>query len=113
MLLDRLIATSPIIIDRPQGSAHPRYPEFIYPLDYGYLEGTTGGDGSGIDVWLGSGNRKQLNGVICTVDVHKRDAEVKVLLGCTKDEMQMIADFLNTDEMGGVLLIRPFKDAPA
>ena len=47
---DRLILESEIVIDRPKGSAHPRYPDFIYPLDYGYLKGTTAMDGSGIDV---------------------------------------------------------------
>jgi len=38
---DRLILESEIVIDRPKSSAHPRYPDFIYPLDYGYLKGTT------------------------------------------------------------------------
>lgn len=33
--LDELIRTSEIVIDRPRGSAHPRYPEMIYPVDYG------------------------------------------------------------------------------
>ena len=52
--LDTLAAESEIIIDRPKGSAHPRYPGFIYPLDYGYLKATTSMDGGGIDVWRGS-----------------------------------------------------------
>ena len=34
----QLAKTNVIIIDRPKGSAHPRYPQVIYPLDYGYLE---------------------------------------------------------------------------
>ena len=33
--LDRLAANSRLVIDRPQGSAHPRYPDLIYPYDYG------------------------------------------------------------------------------
>jgi len=41
-------------IDRPRGTAHPRFPEFIYPLDYGYLEGPQGGDGNAVDVWRGA-----------------------------------------------------------
>jgi predicted acetyltransferase len=43
--LDKLVSDSEIVIDRPKGSAHPRYPEFIYPLEYGYLKGTTAMDG--------------------------------------------------------------------
>jgi inorganic pyrophosphatase len=35
--LDELLATSRLVIDRPKGTRHPRYPEVIFPLDYGYL----------------------------------------------------------------------------
>ncbi len=52
--LDTLVTESNLIIDRPRGSAHPRYPEYSYPLDYGYLRGTRSGDGDGIDMWVGS-----------------------------------------------------------
>ncbi|MBZ0300794.1 MAG: inorganic pyrophosphatase [Anaerolineae bacterium] len=105
--VDRLVASGAPVIDRPQGSAHPRYPDLIYPLDYGYLDGTTGGDGAGIDIWLGSGNLQQPTGVLCTVDLVKRDAEVKILLGCTPDEMEIIANFSGADRMGYVLVERP------
>ena len=37
--LDRLFTSLPLRIDRPKGSSHPKFPEMIYPLDYGYLEG--------------------------------------------------------------------------
>lgn len=84
--LDELVSTSRLVIDRPRGSAHPRYPDITYPLDYGYLADTTAADGDGIDVWLGSLPERRVTGIICTVDLHKRDAEVKLLLGCTPDE---------------------------
>ncbi len=38
LALDRLVAASEIIIDRPKGSAHPRYPDFIYPAA-GWMRG--------------------------------------------------------------------------
>jgi inorganic pyrophosphatase len=85
-LVDRLVAESEMVIDRPQGSAHPRYPELIYPLDYGYLAGATAGDGHGIDLWLGSRGDREINGLLCTVDLFKRDMEIKLLLGCTEAE---------------------------
>ena len=53
--LDKLVESSNIIIDRRQGAAHPRYPNFIYPYDYGYLSDTSSGDGDGIDIWVGTG----------------------------------------------------------
>ena len=48
--LQDLVNRSKIIIDRPKGSCHPKFPEAPpYPLDYGFLEGTTSMDGQGID----------------------------------------------------------------
>ena len=44
--------TVEIVIDRPLGSAHPQFPSLIYPVNYGYIPGTEGGDGEEIDVYL-------------------------------------------------------------
>ena len=93
--LEKLIVNHPVMIDRPKGGAHPRFSEMIYPLDYGYLEGTQTVDGDGIDVWLGSGNRQCLNGVLLTVDLSKQDAEIKLLLGCDPAEIETIRSFLH------------------
>lgn len=95
-----LLITNSLIIDRPKGSPHPRYPQMIYPLDYGYLENTTSADSGGIDVWLGSLSRltnnedaKTLTGILCTFDTLKRDAEIKLLIGCSETDIQVIRDF--------------------
>jgi len=56
--MTELAATNPILLDRPKGTVHPRYTDLIYPLDYGYLENTSAGDGDGIDVWIGSNKKK-------------------------------------------------------
>ncbi len=104
--LDQLTADSEIVIDRPKGSAHPRFPNFIYPVDYGYLKGTASMDGGGIDVWLGTGERK-LDAVMCIVDLMKRDSEIKLLLGCTEEEKAAIYQIHNeTPYMKGVLIRR-------
>ena len=95
--LDRLAAEHLVVIDRPKGSHHPRYPEMVYPLDYGYLEGTQAMDGGGIDVWVGSLPERDVVAVVCTVDMMKHDAEIKILLGCTLQEMQTVLDFHNDD----------------
>ena len=47
--LDELISSSEIIIDRPKGTVHPKYPNFIYRVNYGYLKNTTSMDGAGIE----------------------------------------------------------------
>jgi inorganic pyrophosphatase len=94
---DELVHSSEIMVDRPKGEPHPRRPGLVYPLDYGYLEGTTAGDGDGIDVWLGTRAHARVTGIACTVDGHKRDAEVKLLLGCTDEEIAIVDRFLNFD----------------
>jgi len=104
--LDQLLVASPVVIDRRRGAAHPHYPEMIYPLDYGYLAGTTSVDGAGIDVWVGSGGVQPPDALVLTVDLLKKDAELKLILGCTPDEKQSILNFLNGASMRATLIER-------
>ena len=39
-------------IDRPLGSAHPDYPDLIYTVNYGYVDGAIAGDGEEQDVYV-------------------------------------------------------------
>lgn len=39
-------------IDRPLGSRHPKHPDILYPVNYGYVEGVLGGDGEPQDVYV-------------------------------------------------------------
>lgn len=108
-ILDDLVRDHEIIVDRPRRSAHPRQPDMIYPLDYGYLAGTTAGDGDGIDVWLGSLPGREVSGIACTADAYKRDAEIKLLLGCTAEEMAAVQSFLKSHGLGCTVLSRPAR----
>ena len=101
--LDKLVVESKIIIDRPKGSCHPKYPDCIYPVDYGYLEGTSSMDGGGIDVWKGTSG-DYIDAVICTVDLLKRDSEIKILIGCNEEEKQLAIP--NNEYMKGILIRR-------
>ena len=106
--LDQLIASSRLVIDRPKGSVHPRYTNMIYPIDYGYLVDTTAMDGGGIDVWAGSDPARGLDAVMVTVDLVKRDAEIKLLIGCTEEEKQLVCQQHNSSAtMKGMLIRRP------
>jgi inorganic pyrophosphatase len=105
--LDGLLDAHEIRIDRPKDSTHPRYPDCVYPLDYGFLADTTGGDGHEIDVWRGSLTSRCLVGVVCTVDSNKGDAEIKLLISCTEDEVRTVDTFHNEDGMSGLVLRRP------
>lgn len=104
--LDSLVNNSEIVIDRPKGTAHPKYPDFIYKVDYGYLKNTSSMDGAGIDVWVGSG-KKQIDAVMCIVDLRKRDSEIKILIGCTEEEKQLVYQTHNeTEYMKGIMIRR-------
>ena len=104
--LDELVSNSEIVIDRPRGSAHPRFPNFIYKVDYGYLKNTSSMDGAEIDVWIGSGDKK-IDAIMCIVDLMKRDSEIKILVGCTEEEkLEVYKTHNETQYMKGVLIRR-------
>ncbi|MEV0081495.1 inorganic pyrophosphatase [Saccharopolyspora sp. NPDC050642] len=102
-----LVRHGEIVVDRPRGRPHPRIPDVVYPLDYGYLAGTTGGDGEGIDVFVGSAAGAGVAGVLLTADLAKRDAEIKVLVDCSPEEVGMARDFVSGVLGIGGHLVRP------
>ena len=102
--LQQLVDKSTVKIDRPKNSVHPRFPDYIYPFDYGYLEGTMSGDGDGIDCWIGSLGGTLVTGVVTVVDAVKGDSEIKVLIGCTSDDMQIIWKCHQRGSMDGLLI---------
>lgn len=104
--LETLAASQPLVVDRPKGSCHPRYPQLIYPLDYGYLAATRSMDGGGIDVWRGSALAPTIDGAIVTVDLVKRDSEIKILIGCCAEEIDAALDFHNNSDLMKAVLIR-------
>ena len=105
--IDKLLSTGKIVIDRPKGSAHPRYPHIIYELDYGYVDNPESMDGDGIDVWRGSLSDSKCDAIICTVDLWKRDSEIKLLIGCTEEEKAIAYAFHNQSEfMKGIMIRR-------
>ena len=105
--IDRLVAESEIIIDRPKGTVHPKYPDFIYQVDYGYLKNTTSMDNDGIDVWVGSDDSQTIDAIMCTVDLLKRDSEIKILIGCTESEKELVFQTHNESEyMKGIMIRR-------
>ena len=107
LLADKLVASHEIVIDRPQGSRHPRLPNIVYPLDYGYLADTGAIDGGGIDAWRGSLPDRRVIGVIATIDLFKRDAEIKLLIGCTELEASQALATHNQESQAGILFLRP------
>jgi len=104
--LEKLAASKSMRIDRPQGSSHPRYPEVIYPFDYGYLEDIESIDGAGIDLWSGSKMNRYIDGILVTIDLQKTDIEIKLLIGCSEEELGEIRNLQNSGEMRSIFVKR-------
>ena len=103
--LEKLVRENEIIIDRPKGTKHPKYSGMVYVVDYGYIKGTTSMDNGGIDVFVGTDPGKKIDSLICTIDMKKKDSEIKILMGCTKDEKTAIFNFLNNSEFMKAIVI--------
>ncbi|MDE5994751.1 MAG: GrpB family protein [Oscillospiraceae bacterium] len=70
-----------IKIDRPVGSIHPKHPDIIYPVNYGFLPNVFGGDGEELDVYLLGVDvpvKEYTARVICIVHRHN-DVEDKLV----------------------------------
>ncbi len=104
--LDRLVSDCRIIVDNPRGTHDGGSDTVIFPVDYGYLEGTSSMDEEGIDVFVGSDPRDRIDAIVCTVDLVKRDSEIKVLIGCTEEEKQAILRLYESFSPMRPLLVR-------
>jgi inorganic pyrophosphatase len=69
-------------------------------------------DGSGIDVWFDSLSERRVTGVIVTIDALKRDAEVKLLISCTREEAEHALAWHNQGRQASVLLWRGVVTRP-
>ena len=67
------------VIDRPLGSHHPDYPDLIYPLNYGYVEGMIAADGDFQDVYVLGADKplKTFEGKVIAVYHRFNDVEDK------------------------------------
>lgn len=107
-----MILKNGITVDRPYGSRHPSFPEIVYPIDYGFVNNTTGTDGDEVDVFVGM-TRNGLVGAILTHDRRKGDREVKLIYNCAPPEIYLVNGFINFDPnlmTGDLVLRQPMAD---
>ena len=108
---DRLLHERHVEIERPRLTPHPNHPSIIYPIDYGSLPGTIGGDGQPVDVWSGSGTCG-LTALIVTQDHVKQDREVDLLWNCSPAQIYLVNGFVNFDRTlleGRLILRKPMQ----
>lgn len=66
-----------IKIDRPFGSIHPKYPDIIYPINYGYVPNVLGGDGEELDVYLLGVDMPVREYTVCIIGIVHRHNDVE------------------------------------
>lgn len=110
--LDTIYLSSKLEIDRAKYTCHYKYSNLIYPVDYGYLKDTTGSDMKPIDVFKGSLSSTQVQAAIMSADILKKDCEVKLVVGCTEEEVYDILVFLNQTDFQKAVLVRRNSEVP-
>lgn len=95
--IEEEVLSGEMVIDRPRGSRHPKYPAVCYPVDYGYIKGVMAQDGNEIDVWRGTLPDARIVGIACSADALKHDVELKLLIGCTAEEITVIQAFYDNN----------------
>lgn len=88
-----------VTMDRPLGSKHPKNPDMVYPINYGYIEGTLSGDGDEVDAYI-IGEHQALEtyvGHVIGVIERKDDVEDKLVVadhtGYSNKEILDAVDF--------------------
>lgn len=81
-----------ITVDRSVGSVHPKHPDIIYPVNYGYIKGVMGGDGEDLDVYILGVSQplKKFTGKVVAVIYRENDVEDKLI--ATPQNVSFTAD---------------------
>lgn len=76
-------------VDRPLGTAHPRNPRMIYPINYGYVDGVFAGDGAEQDVYLFGTDKalKNFEGKVIAVWHRFDDVEDKWIVSLSGEDI--------------------------
>ncbi|MBR5143492.1 MAG: inorganic pyrophosphatase [Clostridia bacterium] len=89
-----------VTIDRPKDSRHPKYPDLIYPVNYGYIEGVIGGDGEEQDAYVLGVDEPvwKFTGRVIAIIHRLNDVETKLVVApkgvlFTKEQISEIVDF--------------------
>lgn len=104
--LDTLFLSSGFSIARKKGDIHPNFANLIYPVDYGHVDDTKSISGEGVSLYAGSLNRNKITAVIVAADILAKELDVKLLVGCTDEEVEEVLRFLNQTDYQKTVLIR-------
>ena len=105
-------------VDRPLGSAHPTYPDLIYPINYGYVDGVFAADGEEQDVYILGADQplKTFEGKVIAVWHRTNDNEDKWIVSLDEREYSddEILDAIRFQEQyfQGVLIRKEIENDP-
>jgi inorganic pyrophosphatase len=102
--LQKLVNTNRIMIDRPRNSTHHRYPDRSYPVEYGFLDGTTSMDSGGEDIGWDLWRKKKWLEHFARWIWRKKDTKLKIIYDCTDSKIQAIRNFVNCDQMRAIFV---------
>lgn len=88
--------TVTVTVDRPIGTAHPKHPDIIYPINYGYIAGEIAPDGEELDAYI-LGVTEPLTtftGSVIAIIHRENDIEDKLVIaphGCAFNQAEVAA----------------------
>ena len=89
-----------VTVDRPLGTKHPKHPDLVYPINYGFVAGVIGGDGEEQDAYILGVNEPltSFTGELIAVVHREDDNEYKWVVAprgveFTPDEIRDAVDF--------------------
>ena len=101
--LNLIFNNSKIVIDT-KANEYSSYLNIVCPVDFGHLENDWDEDDQ-IDIFIGSESEenKIIKAIICTMDFKNKFSDIKILYGCTPEEINKTFSLLSERE--GVLLV--------
>ena len=111
--VDTLFLASGFCQTRKKGDIHPVFKNLIYPTDYGYVPDTNSVSGDGVSVYAGSGDRSTITALVVAADILAKELDVKILIGCTEEQVEDVLRFLNQTDYQKTVLIRRGNIIPA
>lgn len=106
--VDTLFLSGTVVQTKKKGDHHDTFKNLVYPVDYGKIIDLK----DDISIYLGSGNRSQVSGLVIAADILSKELDVKVLAGCNDDEIDLVLHFLNQTDFQKTVFIRRGNELP-
>lgn len=111
--IDTLVLSGEFDMSRKKGEKHPDFHNMVYPTNYGHLSDTKSTSGLGVSVYVGSGSKFTVSGLVVAADILQKDLDVKILLGCNDEEVEDVLHFLNQTDFQKTVFIKRGTEIPS